>query len=279
MTGINDVSAYSQVSQAYSATKTQSDKTTSTASSASATKWSSIDSSSSLVPKKTEYGYTIGDVQLSEKAAKYYEQLKSKFHNMEFIAVSSDVKNQVQANAGSYGNSSKMVVLLDVDKIEKMAEDENYRKKYEGIIANASAKLTQAKSSLTSSGAGVSNFGMSVDSNGNEKFFAVIKDSLDQQKERIEKKAEENRAEKKEKAKKAAEARDEKRAENAKTEEERLQELLDRFNENGQYDYSIIESDTMEGLFNKVSAYAYNNASNVLTQEELVLGNSIDFKG
>ncbi len=283
MASINDVNAYSQVSQAYATSKTASAKTSGTnasAKTATAKAWSSIDSASSLVPTKTEYGYTIGNVQLSEKAAKYYEQLKSKFHNMEFIAVSSDVKDQVQANAGSYGNASKMVVLLDADKIEKMAEDENYRKKYESIIANASAKLTQAKSSMTSSGASVSNFGMSVDSNGNEKFFAVVKESLDRQKERIEKKAEENKAEQKEKAKEAAEARDEKRAEKAKTEEERLQELIDTFNENSQYDYNIIESDSMEGLLGKVSEYAYNMASSsAMTQAELALGNSIDFKG
>ena len=33
-------------------------------------------------------GKTIGDPQLSEKAQKYYEQLKKKFSNMDFILVS-----------------------------------------------------------------------------------------------------------------------------------------------------------------------------------------------
>ena len=137
MTGINEVTAYTQASQAYSASKTQSDsstsKTTSSKTNVDAKKWSPIDSKSSLVPTKTEYGFTIGNVKLSEDAAKYYEKLKAKYHNMEFIAVSSDMKSQVQANAASYGNASKMVVLLDADKIEKMATDENYRKKYEAI--------------------------------------------------------------------------------------------------------------------------------------------------
>ena len=32
-------------------------------------------------------GKTIGDPQLSEKAQKYYEQLKKKFSNMDFILV------------------------------------------------------------------------------------------------------------------------------------------------------------------------------------------------
>lgn len=271
MAAINDISAYSQVNQTYNASKSQqSEKSTSTSNAASvAKKWSSVDSSSSLVPTKTDYGYTIGDVKLSDKAAKYYEQLKAKYHNMEFIAVSSDMKSQVQANAGSYGNSAKMVVLLDEEKLEKMANDESFRKKYEGIISQASSKMMQAKSSLTSSGASVSNFGMSVDSNGNEKFFAVVKKSLDDQKTRIEKKAEEKKAE----AKKEKKAEEKKRLEKAR--EEKREAKID-----DDYDYEIIEADSMESLYNKVSMYAYNNASSsVMTREEMALGNSIDFKG
>lgn len=37
-------------------------------------------------------GKTIGNPQLSEKAQKYYEQLKKKFSNMDFILVSADKK-------------------------------------------------------------------------------------------------------------------------------------------------------------------------------------------
>ena len=123
MTGINEVPAYTQASQAYSVSKNASDSSTSKAASSKtnvdAKAWSPIDAKSSLVPTKTEYGYTIGNVKLSENAAKYYEKLKAKYHNMEFIAVSSDMKSQVQANAASYGNASKMVVLLDADRNTK----------------------------------------------------------------------------------------------------------------------------------------------------------------
>ena len=42
-------------------------------------------------------GRTVGNPELSEKAAKYYEQLKSKFGNMEFVLVSKDMKEQAQA--------------------------------------------------------------------------------------------------------------------------------------------------------------------------------------
>lgn len=279
MQGIYEWSVHAQTAQVNNVGTSQKKESTAAANSTSNVdykKWSSIDKSSSLVPTKTDYGYTIGNVQLSETAAKYYEQLKSKFHNMEFIAVSNDVKDQVQANAASYGNSSKMVILLDAEKIEKMATDENYRKKYEGIIASASAKLTQAKSSLQSSGASIGNFGMSVDSNGNEKFFATVKDSLDQQKDRIEKNAEKKKTEKKAEAKKTEEKLQEKRAEKKEQQEELQEKITDKFDD----DYNIIETDSLESLLSKVTSYAYNMASsNVLTQSEMALGNSIDFKG
>ena len=84
-------------------------------------------------------GKTIGEPKLSDKAKEYYEKLKKKFSTMDFILVSKDMKETAKANAGQYANANKMVVLIDEEKIERMAEDESYRKQYEGIIANASS--------------------------------------------------------------------------------------------------------------------------------------------
>ena len=53
---------------------------------------------------------------------------------MNFILVSEDQKENAKANAAGYANSNNMVVLIDEDKIERMASDENYRKQYEGIL-------------------------------------------------------------------------------------------------------------------------------------------------
>ena len=94
------------------------------------------------------YGQTIGKPELSDKASKYYEELKKKYSNMNFILVSEDQKENAKANAASFANASNMVVLIDEDKIERMAEDENYRKQYEGIIANAASGLNKLSSSL-----------------------------------------------------------------------------------------------------------------------------------
>ena len=142
-------------------------------------------------------GKTIGSPKLSKKAADYYESLKKKYSNMDFILVSEDKKEQAKAQASSYANASKMVVLIDEDKVERMAEDENYRKQYEAIIANAASGISQLKSSLQSSGANVKGFGMQVNDGGTATYFAVLEESSAAQRERIEKKAAEKRQRKK----------------------------------------------------------------------------------
>ena len=294
MAGLYGISAYQQTSQAYSKSTVNNDtKTQSTAKSdqTAATKgsqakvetkgWSPIDTKSSLVPTKTEYGTTIGDVQLSDKAKDYLGKLKSKFHNMEFITVSKDMKAQVQQNAASYGNANKMVVLIDEEKLERMATDENFRKKYEGIIATSQAKMMQAKMGLTSSGASVKNFGMSVDSNGKENFFATVNKTSDLQKKRTEKKAAE---------KKAAKLQEKKKAEK-KAQEERIQKARDKKAEKTDTDkeeteitdneeYVTFEADSLDDLLSKVQTYSYNNASGkVMTESEKMVGTKIDFRG
>lgn len=294
MAGLYGISAYQQTSQAYSKSTVNNDtKTQSTAKSdqTAATKgsqakvetkgWSPIDTKSSLVPTKTEYGMTIGDVQLSDKAKDYLGKLQSKFHGMEFITVSKDMKAQVQQNAAAYGNANKMVVLIDEEKLERMATDENFRKKYEGIIATSQAKMMQAKMGLTSSGASVKNFGMSVDSNGKENFFATVNKTSDLQKKRTEKKAAE---------KKAAKLQEKKKAEK-KAQEERIQKARDKKAERADTDkeeteiaddeeYVTFEADSLDDLLSKVQTYSYNNASGkVMTESEKMVGTKIDFRG
>ena len=294
MAGLYGISAYQQTSQAYSKSTVNNDtKTQSTAKSdqTAATKgtqakvetkgWSPIDTKSSLVPTKTEYGMTIGDVQLSDKVKDYLGKLQSKFHGMEFITVSKDMKAQVQQNAAAYGNANKMVVLIDEEKLERMATDENFRKKYEGIIATSQAKMMQAKMGLTSSGASVKNFGMSVDSNGKENFFATVNKTSDLQKKRTEKKAAE---------KKAAKLQEKKKAEK-KAQEERIQKARDKKAERADTDkeeteiaddeeYVTFEADSLDDLLSKVQTYSYNNASGkVMTESEKMVGTKIDFRG
>ena len=205
----------------------------------------------------------IGDVNLSDEAKEYYNKLKQKFHNSDFILVSKDMKSQVEQNASAYANPNKLVVLIDEEKIERMAADPSYRDKYEGIIAMAELQMAQAGNSIPSSGAAVKNYGMSVDANGTMKYFAVLEKASADQKERIAKKAEE-RAEEKVKEKKQAEKEEK---------EKRLEESEEK-------EYIEIEADSLEELLRKLQSYAYaNSAKNVMTEAEKAVGQNFDLRG
>lgn len=251
--------------------------------------WSPIQSGSPLVPSYKEgVGIAIGDVQLSDKAKEYYDKLKAKFHNMEFIAVSQDMKSQVHANAAAFGNAKKQVVLIDDAKLEQMANDESYRKKYEGIIAMSEIQLANAKNSLASSGASVKNFGMSVNSDGSTSFFATLEKSSAEQAKRLEKKQAEKKAakvkEKKQAEKKAKEERLEKSREEQRAKQKELKNNPDKedntIRESDDKEYIEIKADSMEDLISQVSKYAYDNSTkSVMTEEEKKVGQNFDFKG
>jgi len=292
MAGLSGISVYQQSNQINKGSERTYEPTSSKVASSNSSKeshtskvetkgFTPIDTKSSLVPKTTEYGNTIGDVKLSDKAKDYYNQLKGKFHNMEFIAVSKDMKAQVQANAAAYGNANKMVVLIDEEKLERMATDESFRKKYEGIIAMSQTKMAEAKNSLTSSGASVKNFGMSVDSNGKESFFATVEKSQDLQKKRIEKKAAEKKEQKaKEKKKAEKEAREERlqKAKDKKTDKTADEEDPQTIDDGKEY--VTIEAKSMDELLSKVQKYSYSEALNrVFTDSERMVGGHVDFRG
>jgi hypothetical protein len=229
-------------------------------------------SSSKSTGKTGNYGRTIGDAKLSDEGAKYYEELKKKYSNVDFILVSEDQKENAQANAASYANSSKMVVLIDEDKVERMATDENYRKQYEAIISNASSGVSQLKAYIESSGFGsrVQGYGMQVNDGGTSSFFAVLKKSSADQKARIEKKAEEKKAEKKAAEKKAEKKKAEEAAEEKKAEKEEQEED----------DTITITANSIEELIQKINDYTMAERSDsVQTDYEKTIGQNIDIKG
>lgn len=218
--------------------------------------------------KKKVSGQTIGNPQLSEKASKYYEQLKKKYSNMNFILVSEDQKENAKANAAGYANSNNMVVLIDEDKIERMASDENYRKQYEGIIANAASGISQLASSLSATGTSVKGFGMQVNDNGTASYFAVLEKSSAAQKERIEKKA----AEKKE-AKKAAEKKAEK-----KKNQERLEKKRKETGDVDDTETVTVTASSIEELLEKIKDQEQLFRSDtVRTAQEKNVGQNVDF--
>lgn len=218
--------------------------------------------------KSNVSGKTIGNPKLSEKAAKYYEQLKQKYSNMDFILVSNDKKEQAKAQAASYANPDKMVVLIDEEKIEKMATDENYRKQYESIISNAATQLPQMQNGLGTTSANVKAYGIQINDNGTASYFAVIDNSLASQKERIEKKAQEKKEIRKNQEKKEA-----KEALAEELEEKRSK----RKNETDKSDKVTITASSVEELISKINDMTFIWMSdNVQTDAEKMVGQHFD---
>lgn len=215
-------------------------------------------------------GRTIGEPQLSDKAAKYYEELRRKYGNMDFILVSSDMKEQAKAQAGRYANPNRMVVLIDEEKIERMAEDENYRKQYEGIISSSAVQMEMMKNKLSSS-SNVKAYGIQVNDGGTASFFAVIDKSLAAQRERI--------ADKKEKAAADKKASDKKEAKKA-AEEKRKQKADEKKKAGSSEDEVIVTAPTMDDLLQKIQDVTYAGLSDTIwSDQERLVGQSIDFRG
>ncbi|MCR5507690.1 MAG: DUF6033 family protein [Lachnospiraceae bacterium] len=259
---------------------------------------------SEVSAKKNEYGRTIGEPKLSEEGKKYYEGLKKKFHGYDFILVSKDQIANAKAQAARYANPNKPVVLIDEEKIEKMATDREYREKYESVIAGASSQLSKMKDKLMASGADFKGFGMQVNDGGTASFFAVVKKSQDAQAARIKEKRAESKAankaaQKKLKAKQAEKKRAEKQKaeklkEKAKDDEVKgdvremtreeidelppdIQEGLGRIWEENTV---TISASSVDELIVKLGDYVQDERMNsIRTPQEEMIGGHIDFKG
>lgn len=266
------VSTNTMISNIYSQNYTQSNKGSSKTSKDSETTEAAKEEK---VTESKDYGKTIGDPTLSKEAQKYYERLKKKYGNYDFILVSADQKANAQANAAKYANNVKTVVLIDEDKIEKMATDENYRKKYEGILSGATSQLAQLKTSIEKSGANVQGYGMQVNDGGTTSFFAVLKKSSADQKARLEKTAAKKKAEKK-----ASEKKAEKKKVESKKEQERLEKTKDsKVNDSDDSDTVTITAGSMEELMKKIEEYTFSDRSDsVQTESEKMMGQHVDFK-
>ncbi len=223
-------------------------------------------------------GKTIGEPQLSEKGAKYYEQLKAKYGNYDFILVSKDQKANAEANAAQYANKNKTVVLIDEEKIERMAADSEYRKKYENILSGAQAKIKELAKSLRNT-AGVKGFGIKVNDNGASSFFAAVdknaKANYKAQQKRMEKKA----SEKKEAAKKASKKEQEERLERIRGKNRGDRTDWDDYEISEDEDIEIVSANSIEELIKKIQNVNYASMSdNVMTEAERAVGGNFDYR-
>lgn len=258
---MSDISnIYSKVGAVYgtSAVTNSKDKSTDVAENASAKK----------IP-----GKTVGNVKLSEKAQKYYEELRSKFHNMEFVLVSEDEKEYAKSKAASYAQNGKMVVLIDEAKIERMAEDSSYRAQYEDIIEKSSVSFAGFSESVAATGASIKGYGMQVNDNGTTSFFAVLEKSSEAQAKRIAEKREETKAHKKAEQKKEAKEKQKERLEEAR--EANRSKLEAR---NDKSEEVVITANSLEELLQKIQDHVQIEMSDsVITDAEKKLGQNIDF--
>jgi hypothetical protein len=237
-------------------------------------------------PKVT--GRTVGDVQLSEKAAKFYEKFKAKFPGMDFVLVSKDMKEQVESNAAAYGKANKTVVLIDDEKIERMANDEKYASKIEATIKGAEAQIKALSSGLASTGANVQGYGMKINDDGTATLFATLKNSSKAQKARIEKKAAKKKAEEKAARKleeKKAHKKDKDRDISNKHISDKDAKVADNTNKTRDKDripdedeYVTITANTADELLKKIADQAMLfRSDSVRTQEEMMVGQHFDF--
>ena len=228
------------------------------------------------VTKTANYGATIGKPELSEAGAKYYEELKQKFGKMDFVLVSKDMVDVAKQQASSYGNKNRMVVLIDEEKIEKMATDENFRKQYEGLITQAQTAMPQLQQMMQNN-PNVKTIGMQVGNDGRASFFAVMSKSNQAIQDKIAAKRAEKKAEAKTEAKKEARAKQKEKLEKSRAEKaEKAEKLAEGDDEE---DYEILMADSIEELLQKIGDWNFAfKADTVETPEESLVGHTIDFK-
>lgn len=202
------------------------------------------------VAKSATTKNTVGNPKLSEKASSYYEELKAKHGDVEFVLVSNDKKDIAKEYTSNLVSDKSMIVLISEDEVEQMAIDENLRNKNETLIEDAKLQIPGLLEELKKSGTEVKSFGMEFNDDGTASYFAVVDKSMAAQKERIEAKQEEKRAEKKADEKEAA----------------RKEDLV------------TVSANSMDELIKKIQDVVYTTkADSVMTEQEKMVGQSFDF--
>lgn len=203
---------------------------------------------------------TIGSPELSEAASSYYEELKSKYSDVEFVLVDNENADTAKETASNIVTDKSMIVLISEDEVEQMATDETVRTQNESLIEDAKNQMPDLIEQLKESGANVKSFGIEINDDGTASYFAVVDKSMAAQKERIENNIAEKRAEKKAEAKEA----------NA--------EKLENRRTSRKEDLTTVTSSSMEDLINKIKDVMYEaKADSVMTEQEKMIGQNFDF--
>ena len=131
---------------------------------------------------------------LSSRAKQLLKELQKTYGNMEFMVGSYETEEEAKSYLS--GGTKEYSVLIDPEELEKMASDESVKKKYLGMLEDATKKLTDMKAQLGSREDEVVHMGVSIGKDGTMSFFADLEKLSEKQRERIEEKREERREEK-----------------------------------------------------------------------------------
>lgn len=120
--------------------------------------------------------------ELSPKAQSLLDKLREKYGDYDFV-VADNVDDPQALTANS---TKKYSVILSSDELEKMAESEDYANeimgKVDDAVKTADSMIEQAKQN----GVEISQMTISLDSEGNTKFFATLEKLSESQQERLE---------------------------------------------------------------------------------------------
>lgn len=200
---------------------------------------------------------TIGNPQLSDTASSYYEELKAKYDDVEFVLVDDEQTGNAQEYASNVRTDKSLIVYVSESELEAMATDEATRTRNEGLITDAKTQLPDLAKQLEESGVKVKTFGMELSSDGTVSYFAVLDKANEAQKERIEKGREEKQAEAAKNEKKAEKAEQTKRSEKTTT----------------------VTASSMDELIKKLQDTLYEaKADTVMTEQEKMVGQHFDLK-
>jgi len=150
---------------------------------------------------------------LSKAAQKLLKELHEKYTNMDFMVA--DYETEEEAASYLSRGTSEYSTIFTPEELEKMAADESVKEKNLKTLDDAVSKLGEMKEQLGDKGKDVTRVGMVMGDDGQVSFFAELEKGSAQQRERIERQRENNRAE----------AKEAKKVEASKEAEERLKSM------------------------------------------------------
>ena len=192
--------------------------------------------------KETEKASEKEKVTLSDRAKELLKELQKKYGNMDFIVA--DYETDEEASALLARGTKEYSVLIEPEILEQMAEDEEVKAKYMGLIESSVGQLTDMKEQLAEAGEEVTHLGVSIEADGTMKFFAKLEQMSEKQRERIHNAREARKQERAEEK----EALEEKRIEEQAESKEKLWTGPDRCKK------LFIQADTAEELLEKIKA-------------------------